>query len=116
MLKYKYKWQNVIFQLQGHPNTPLLATSGIDPVVRLWQPAPEDGQANSREVEDKDAAANSNQRRMNADPFETILLNMGVCDWISWGPSEGENGKIWDFGPKSGSLILQFSPFEGNMP
>ena len=80
------------FHFQGHPNTPLLATSGIDPVVRLWQPAPEDGQANSREVEDKDAAANSNQRRMNADPFETILLNMGVSDWLSWGPSEEENG------------------------
>ena len=72
---------------QGHPNTPLLATSGIDPVVRLWQPAPEDGQANMREVEDKDAAANSNQRRMNADPFETILLNMGVCEchWMDDG-------------------------------
>ena len=69
-----------ILHFQGHPNTPLLATSGIDPVVRLWQPAPEDGQANSREVEDKDAAANNNQRRMNADPFETILMNMGVCD------------------------------------
>ena len=83
--KYKIKNTNYydkieILHFQGHPNTPLLATSGIDPVVRLWQPAPEDGQANSREVEDKDAAANSNQRRMNADPFETILLNMGVCD------------------------------------
>ena len=53
--------------------------------MRLWQPAPEDGQANSREVEDKDAAANNNQRRMNADPFETILMNMGVCDWLDAG-------------------------------
>ena len=80
--KYNHKIGGKKPFFQGHPNTPLLATSGIDPVVRLWQPAPEDGQANSREVEDKDAAANSNQRRMNADPFETILLNMGVCDKI----------------------------------
>jgi len=63
--------------LQGHPTAPILATSGIDPVVRLWQPAPEDGQENTRTVGDLDAAASSNQRRMNADPFETILLNMG---------------------------------------
>ena len=52
--------------------------------MRLWQPAPEDGQANSREVEDRDAAANRNQRRMNADPFETILMNMGVGGSKLW--------------------------------
>eukprot|EP00092_Neocalanus_flemingeri_P014221 GFUD01015341.1.p1 GENE.GFUD01015341.1~~GFUD01015341.1.p1 ORF type:complete len:697 (-),score=185.79 GFUD01015341.1:222-2312(-) len=63
--------------LQGHPSAPILATSGIDPVVRIWQPRPEDGQENSRVVADLEAAASSNQRRMNADPFETILLNMG---------------------------------------
>jgi len=64
--------------LQGHPTAPILATSGIDPVVRIWQPRPEDGQENSRVVNDLEAAASSNQRRMNADPFETILLNMGM--------------------------------------
>jgi len=84
--------ESIVNCLQGHPNTPLLATSGIDPVVRLWQPAPEDGQANSREVEDKDAAANSNQRRMNADPFETILMNMGVPMNLG-GEEQGEGGE-----------------------
>ena len=63
--------------LQGHPTAPILATSGIDPVVRIWQPAPEDGQENTRAVGDLDAAASSNQSEMNADPFETILDNMG---------------------------------------
>jgi len=63
--------------LQGHPTAPILATSGIDPVVRLWQPCPEDGKENARAVGDLEAAASSNQRRMNADPFETILMNMG---------------------------------------
>jgi len=84
--------ESIVNCLQGHPNTPLLATSGIDPVVRLWQPAPEDGQANSREVEDKDAAANNNQRRMNADPFETILMNMGVPMYPG-GEEQGEGGE-----------------------
>merc|ERR1711990_645678 len=68
---------NIVNCLQSHPSAPILATSGIDPVVRIWQPRPEDGEENKRMVEDLDAVATSNQRRMNADPFETILLNMG---------------------------------------
>jgi len=64
--------------LQSHPFAPILATSGIDPVVRIWDPRPENGTENSRVVDDFDAVASSNQRRMNADPFETILRNMGV--------------------------------------
>ena len=68
---------NIVNCLQSHPSAPVLATSGIDPVVRIWQPRPEDGEEDTRIVEDLDGAATSNQRRMNADPFETILLNMG---------------------------------------
>lgn len=69
--------ESIVNCLQGHPTAPILATSGIDPVVRLWQPLPQDGCNNDRMVEDAATAANNNQRRMNADPFETILLNMG---------------------------------------
>jgi len=69
--------ESIVNCLQGHPIAPVLATSGIDPVVRLWQPLPEDGGSNERRVEDAKDAATKNQRRMNADPFETILLNMG---------------------------------------
>merc|ERR1712142_1216714 len=68
---------NIVNCLQSHPSAPVLATSGIDPVVRIWQPRAEDGEEDKRIVEDLDGAASSNQRRMNADPFETILLNMG---------------------------------------
>lgn len=32
---------------------------------------------NGRVVEDMDSAAQANQRRMNADPLEVMLLNMG---------------------------------------
>lgn len=33
--------ESIVNCLQPHPNTCLLATSGIDPVVRLWSPRPE---------------------------------------------------------------------------
>jgi len=69
--------ETIVNCLQPHPVSPLLASSGIDPVVRLWEPGPQDGRENFRAVADCEAVATSNQRRMNADPFETILLNMG---------------------------------------
>ena len=40
----------------------------------------------------RDGAAGSNQRRMNADPFETILLNMGVPMRLGE-EEEGEGGE-----------------------
>jgi len=68
---------HIVNCLQSNPFAPILATSGIDPVVRIWQPMPENGDENERLVEDLEEVASSNQRRMNADPFETILLGMG---------------------------------------
>ena len=68
---------HIVNCLQSNPFAPILATSGIDPVVRIWQPMPENGEENERLVEDLEEVASTNQRRMNADPFETILLGMG---------------------------------------
>ncbi|KAH7936681.1 hypothetical protein HPB49_002428 [Dermacentor silvarum] len=68
---------SIVNCLQPHPSTCLLATSGIDPVVRLWSPKPEDGKKEDREVVDSEDAAVANQRRMNADPLEVMLMNMG---------------------------------------
>lgn len=68
---------SIVNCLQPHPTSCLLATSGIDPVVRLWSPRPEDGSKNEREVHNSDDAASANQKRMNADPLEVMLLNMG---------------------------------------
>ncbi|KAI8740901.1 WD and tetratricopeptide repeats protein 1 [Biomphalaria glabrata] len=69
--------ESIVNCLQPHPSTCLLATSGIDPVVRLWSPRPEDGTENDREVNNSDDAALANQKRMNADPLEVMLMNMG---------------------------------------
>ena len=63
--------------LQPHPSYCFLATSGIDPVVRLWNPRPESETLNGRVVVDMEGASQANQRRMNADPLEVMLLNMG---------------------------------------
>lgn len=68
---------SIVNCLQPHPSTCMLATSGIDPVVRLWSPRGEDGTKNEREVDNSDDAALANQKRMNADPLEVMLLNMG---------------------------------------
>ena len=65
--------------LQPHPSTCLLATSGIDPVVRLWSPRPETGTQDERVVENGNDVAAANQKRMQADPIETMLLNMGYA-------------------------------------
>uniref|UniRef100_A0A667ZC11 WD and tetratricopeptide repeats 1 n=1 Tax=Myripristis murdjan TaxID=586833 RepID=A0A667ZC11_9TELE len=67
--------ESIVNCLQPHPSYCFLATSGIDPVVRLWNPRPET--ENGRVVEDMEGAAQANQRRMNADPLEVMLLNMG---------------------------------------
>ncbi|GFS78955.1 WD and tetratricopeptide repeats protein 1 [Trichonephila clavipes] len=69
--------ESIVNCLQPHPSTCLLATSGIDPVVRLWGPKAEDGSKEDREIRDSEVAAVANQRRMNADPLEIMLLNMG---------------------------------------
>ncbi|XP_060756511.1 WD and tetratricopeptide repeats protein 1 [Neoarius graeffei] len=69
--------ESIVNCLQPHPSYCFLATSGIDPVVRLWSPRPETDSENGRVVEDMEGASQANQRRMNADPLEVMLLNMG---------------------------------------
>ncbi|EFN75923.1 WD and tetratricopeptide repeats protein 1 [Harpegnathos saltator] len=79
--------------LQPHPSTCLLATSGIDPVIRLWSPLPEDGRINEREIRNLDDAASANQIRMNSDPFEIMLMNMGYRLPAHQGEFSDEDGE-----------------------
>lgn len=51
----------------------------------------QDGSKNDREVIDLDDAASANQKRMNADPFEVMLMNMGYRITSVQG-EEGEGG------------------------
>lgn len=68
---------SIVNCLQPHPSSCLLATSGIDPVIRLWSPCPQEGETQDRHIDEVEAAAKANQRRMNADPLEVMLMNMG---------------------------------------
>ena len=38
---------------------------------------PEDGSENDRAIKDFDKTTSDNQRRMNIDPFESFLMEMG---------------------------------------
>ena len=67
---------SIVNCLQPHPTTCLLATSGIDPYVRVWSPRPENAD-NEHSVTDFEKTTSANQRRMNADPFESFLMDMG---------------------------------------
>lgn len=65
----------------------------VDIVIVQWQ----DGQKNEREVDNSDDAAMANQKRMNADPLEVMLSNMGyritnVLDDDGSGEREGSEG------------------------
>ncbi|KAG6453902.1 WD and tetratricopeptide repeats protein 1 isoform X2 [Manduca sexta] len=71
--------ESIVNCIQMHPSMFLLATSGIEPVVRLWSPRPEDGSEESRVVRDCGEAAHANQQRMRSDPFEAMLLNISFA-------------------------------------
>ncbi|KAJ8289316.1 hypothetical protein COCON_G00019750 [Conger conger] len=85
--------ESIVNCLQPHPSYCFLATSGIDPVVRLWNPRPETEAENGRVVEDMEGAALANQKRMNADPLEVMLLNMGyrITGLSSGGPEASDD-------------------------
>lgn len=82
--------ESIVNCLQPHPTTCFLATSGIDKEIRLWSPLPEDGSANDRTVTDFDKTSSANQRRMNADPFESFLMDMGYRVRDMGGDTEGD--------------------------
>ncbi|XP_026318879.1 WD and tetratricopeptide repeats protein 1 [Hyposmocoma kahamanoa] len=71
--------ESIVNCIQMHPSMFLLATSGIEAVVRLWSPRPEDGSCEKRVVRDAGAAAHANQQRMRSDPFEAMLLNISFA-------------------------------------
>jgi len=79
---------SIVNCLQPHPHMCMLATSGIDPLVRLWSPLP--GMiSDDRTVLETEKVAAANQRRMNTDPLETMLLSMGMHARV-----EDEEGEV----------------------
>lgn len=73
-------WQGdeaIVNCVQPHPATCMIASSGLDPVVRLWSPRPLDEAHEDSRAKEVEVLARSNQKRMNTDPFEEMLRSMG---------------------------------------
>ena len=68
--------ESIVNCVQWHPNVPMLATSGIENVRKLWEPKPP-GHMETLEVKNKVKVCSENQRRMTVDPFEMMLMRMG---------------------------------------
>ena len=86
--------ESIVNCLQPHPTICLLATSGIDPVVRLWSPQNRDGiLRDARRERELESLVRANQKRMNADPLELMLMNMGYRTRVDSGDgSDDEEG------------------------
>ncbi|XP_066969854.1 WD and tetratricopeptide repeats protein 1-like isoform X4 [Macrobrachium rosenbergii] len=68
--------ESIVNCVQPHPHTCLLATSGIESVVKLWAPLPQMDNESEANL-DVEQVARANQQRMGADPLEMMLLHMG---------------------------------------
>jgi len=66
--------------VQGHPCLPLVASSGIENIIRIWDPRPEDGSSEAREVKNIEMVIKDNQDRMSQDPFEYFISNDQMRD------------------------------------
>ncbi len=70
--------ESIVNCIQTHPILPIVATSGIDSDVKLWEPKIEHKLEKDEEriVVDYKTAALGNQRQMNSHPFEYLFLNL----------------------------------------
>ncbi|XP_065649560.1 WD and tetratricopeptide repeats protein 1 isoform X2 [Hydra vulgaris] len=71
--------ESIVNCVQPHPTTCLIATSGIDPVVRLWSPQFE---SKKKELNIQDLVC-SNQKNLNSDPLDEMLRTMGYIPALS---------------------------------
>ena len=67
--------ESIVNCLQPHPFASYLATSGIDPQVRIWSPMSREKE-DERVVSDVKTAVLNNQTQMNSHPFEFLFLNL----------------------------------------
>ncbi len=71
--------ESIVNCMQVHPWEGVLATSGIDPVVRVWTARYDEERLEEvdreRVVKNVKEASLNNQRQMNSHPFEFLLLN-----------------------------------------
>ena len=66
----------------------------------------QDGSDNPRLIPDCESVSSANQRRMRADPFETLLMNMGY-EFRSGRGEEGEDEEDDDEGGGGEDEVMQ---------
>lgn len=77
--------EDVVNCVQAHPSDPVLATSGIESVVRIWSPA---GLDDSRTSQTEDALKNmieSNQKRLSRGQY-TLRINSNILPMLTENP------------------------------
>lgn len=66
-----YKGDSAIVNcVQPHPYVCMLATSGIDQMIRLWSPQPVENYESKNKIAYCDGTVTMNQQRMQMDPFD----------------------------------------------
>ena len=90
--------ESIVNCLQPHPYSCFLASSGIDPHIRIWAPKIPDREEASSVKEDEHVvtdvkkAALDNQTQMNSHPFEYLFLNLAQNSQ-NWGDEENSNSQ-----------------------
>ena len=71
--------ESIVNCVQWNPNACILATSGIESVIKIWEPHPLDT-VDTKTIDDVNVykVCQLNQRRMRIDPFEIMLMRMGL--------------------------------------
>ena len=67
---------SIVNCVQWHPRGAMMASSGIESVVRLWEPKSPD-EDDPSVVPNVLLVSHDNQQRMRVDPFEVMLMRMG---------------------------------------
>ncbi|XP_045110144.1 WD and tetratricopeptide repeats protein 1-like isoform X1 [Portunus trituberculatus] len=75
--------ESIVNCVQAHPHTCLLATSGIESVVKLWAPLPQNDKTKDAPV-DMEEIAQANQQRMCIDHNEVIFMQPLSPSYIEW--------------------------------
>ena len=70
---------SIVNCVQWHPHAAMLATSGIENVIRLWEPKPPDHEP-IRVESNVVQVCKKNQARIKVDPFELMLMGLRMME------------------------------------
>eukprot|EP00963_Diacronema_lutheri_P007196 scaffold630_cov350-Pavlova_lutheri.AAC.7 len=77
--------EDVVNCVQAHPSDPVLATSGIESVVRIWSPAGRDESRTSQSESVLESMIESNQKRLSRGQY-TLRINSNILPMLTENP------------------------------